>query len=172
MADQGRGTSRQWRARAGRWAPMAALVLLGAVVLAGLAGGRAPADRVEVLASQVRCPDCPGISVAESETPTARAIHTEIRQQVVAGRSDAEILDSFVARYGRWVLLEPPASGPTLLVWVLPGLALLLGVAMLLIVLGRRRRTGPATLTDAQRARVAAEQARLQDLPERPEASP
>jgi len=125
-------------AAARRWLPAMALVVLAAVVVAGLAQGPpAAGDRAEALAARLRCPDCQSISVAESDSQTAGAIRAEIRQMVDAGRSNQEVLDYFVARYGRWVLLDPPPRGATLLLWVLPVAALATGVGVLA---GYRRR--------------------------------
>jgi cytochrome c-type biogenesis protein CcmH len=122
-----------------------ALVVLAAVVVAGLAQGRpAPRDRAEALAARLRCPDCQSISVAESDSQTARAIRAEIGRLVAAGRSDQQVLDYFVARYGRWVLLDPPPRGATLLLWVLPVAALAAGVGVL--VGYRRRARSPVEL--------------------------
>jgi cytochrome c-type biogenesis protein CcmH len=124
-----------------RWLPAMALVVLAAVVVAGLAQGRpASRDRAEALAARLRCPDCQSISVAESDSQTARAIRAEIARLVAAGRSDPQVLDHFVARYGRWVLLDPPPRGTTLPLWVLPVAALAAGVGVLA---GYRRRARP-----------------------------
>ncbi len=130
-------------AAARRWLPVVVLVVLVAVVVAGLAQGRpAPRDRAEALAARLRCPDCQSISVAESDSQTAQAIRAEIGQLVADGRSDQQVLDHFVARYGRWVLLDPPPRGATLLLWVLPVAALAAGVGVL--VGYRRRARSPA----------------------------
>jgi cytochrome c-type biogenesis protein CcmH/NrfF len=127
------------------WLPVLALVVLGTVVVVGLIQGpRAGPDRVEALAARLRCPDCQSISVAESDSQTARAIRDEIGRMVATGRSDRQVLDYFVARYGRWVLLDPPRRGTTLLVWLLPVAGLVAGVGVLA---GYRRRAAPSART-------------------------
>ena len=127
--------------------PGVILVVLAAVVVAGLARGPATTpDRAAALAARLRCPDCQGISVAESDSQTAAAIRAEIRQMVAAGRSDREVLDYFVARYGRWVLLDPPPRGATLPLWLLPAAALAAGVGVLV---GYRRRARSPTAPPA-----------------------
>ena len=161
------------RSAARRWLPALALVVLAAVVVAGLAQGRpALRDRAEALAARLRCPDCQSISVAESDSQTARAIRAEIGQQVAAGRSDQQVLDYFVARYGRWVLLDPPPRGATLLLWVLPVAALAAGVGVLV---GYRRRaesgTGDQPGTEAE-AEVEAQTLAGADDPGEPPAPP
>ena len=82
--------------------------------------------RVQALGKQLRCPMCQGLSIADSNSSAARAQMGKVRELVAAGRSDQEIRDYFTSRYGEWALLEPPASGMNLLVWLLP-LALLVG---------------------------------------------
>ncbi|HUM10151.1 MAG TPA: cytochrome c-type biogenesis protein [Myxococcaceae bacterium] len=82
--------------------------------------------RVQALGKQLRCPMCQGLSIADSNSSAARAQMDKVRELVAAGRTDQEIRDYFTSRYGEWALLEPPASGMNLLVWLLP-LALLVG---------------------------------------------
>jgi cytochrome c-type biogenesis protein CcmH len=82
--------------------------------------------RVQALGKQLRCPMCQGLSIADSNSSAARAQMDKVRELVAAGKSDPEIRDYFTSRYGEWALLDPPASGMNLLVWVLP-LALLVG---------------------------------------------
>jgi cytochrome c-type biogenesis protein CcmH len=82
--------------------------------------------RVQALGKQLRCPMCQGLSIADSSSSAARAQMDKVRELVAAGRSDREIRDYFTSRYGEWALLEPPASGMNLLVWLLP-LLLLVG---------------------------------------------
>jgi cytochrome c-type biogenesis protein CcmH len=82
--------------------------------------------RVQALGKQLRCPMCQGLSIADSSSSAARAQMDKVRELVAAGRSDREIRDYFTSRYGEWALLDPPASGMNLLVWLLP-LLLLVG---------------------------------------------
>lgn len=82
--------------------------------------------RVQALGKQLRCPMCQGLSIADSSSSAARAQMDKVRELVAAGKSDQEIRDYFTSRYGEWALLEPPATGMNLLVWLLP-LALLVG---------------------------------------------
>jgi cytochrome c-type biogenesis protein CcmH len=70
-----------------------------------------------------------------------------IRTQVAAGHSDDEIRDYFVSKYGEWVLLEPPAHGFNLLVYLLPALALLGGAGLIMVAV--RRWTEPLPESDA-----------------------
>lgn len=93
---------------------------------------RSQADRAQELAERLRCPVCQGESIADSPASMAREMRSLVEEQVEAGRSDAEVLAFFRARYGDWVLLDPPKSGSTLLVWVLPVAAFAGGVAAVL----------------------------------------
>lgn len=99
--------------------------------------------RVQHLGKVLRCAVCQGLSVADSPSSMARAQLDKIRELVAAGKSDAEVRDYFVARYGEWVLLQPTAEGANLLVWLGP-VALLLGGAF---VIARQVRAAPASPT-------------------------
>ncbi|WNG37723.1 cytochrome c-type biogenesis protein CcmH [Archangium minus] len=95
--------------------------------------------RVQALAKELRCAVCQGLSVADSPSSMARAQLDKVRELVSQGKSDQEVRDFFVARYGEWVLLQPKAEGVNLLVWLGP-VALLLGGAW---VIARQVRRGP-----------------------------
>lgn len=118
---------------------LVAVLLL--IVILGVATAPAPqVDRTAALATRLRCPVCQGESVEDSPSDTARAIKAQIGEFVDAGWSDRQVLDFYVQRYGRWVLLDPPASGDTLVLWALPALVL---AAAVLVALTRRRRRAP-----------------------------
>lgn len=99
--------------------------------------------RVQALGKQLRCPMCQGLSIADSNSSAARAQMDKVRELVAAGKSDPEIRDYFTSRYGEWALLDPPASGMNLLVWVLP-LALLVGGGFAIARTLRRPVAAPA----------------------------
>ncbi len=82
--------------------------------------------RVQTLGKELRCAVCQGLSVADSPSSMARAQLDKIRELVSAGKSDQEVREYFVARYGEWVLLQPKAEGFNLFVWLGP-VVLLLG---------------------------------------------
>lgn len=146
------------RRRAGSVAVAAAILgLLAAVVVTLVSAGRPAPDRVQELAQQLRCPVCKSVSIAESPSDTATAMRQVVAEQVAAGRSDAEIIGYFRARYGDWVWLDPPARGTTLLLWLLPAAAVIAGAA--LVATRARRRDGPAP-APLDRARVDAAVAR------------
>lgn len=134
------------RSRAGQIALAGLLVGLLAVAAAGLfVGPAAGPDRATELGRRLRCPVCTSVSIAESGSPTAATMRRIVDEQIVAGRTDQQIIDFFRSRYGQWVLLDPPLSGNTLLVWLLPGAGVLVG---LLAVAGLIRQARPGELPD------------------------
>ncbi|HEY1904803.1 MAG TPA: cytochrome c-type biogenesis protein CcmH [Myxococcaceae bacterium] len=109
--------------------------------------------RVQALGKQLRCPMCQGLSIADSSSSAARAQMDKVRELVADGKSDPEIRDYFTSRYGEWALLDPPASGMNLLVWLLP-LALLVGGGFAIARTMRRpvpAAEAPAPPTEAER---------------------
>ena len=83
--------------------------------------------RTAEVADRLRCPVCRNQSVLESSSELARSMQGVIREKLAAGQSPEEIEAFFVQSYGEWILLRPEPEGMNLLVYVLPGLALLLG---------------------------------------------
>lgn len=140
------------------WAPWLVLVLVVIVALAFGAGrgNRHPtvAQRVNHVASQVRCPTCRELSAAESDAKAAVAIRAEIRRRVLLGESDAQIRAFLASRYGRDILLKPPASGVAGLVWALPVAALICGAIFLGSAFRRWKDRPVLHPTDADRAIV------------------
>jgi len=98
---------------------------------------RTNADRAYALAQDFACPVCQGQSVAESDVPVARNIRREIRLWVDEGRTDDYIRDQLVADFGQDIDYNPPASGISALVWILPVAAVIGGVAGLAVVFRR-----------------------------------
>jgi len=117
---------------------------------------RSPAARAHAIASDLRCPVCQGLSVADSPSETAKAIYDDIRRRVDAGESDSAIKAHYVASYGEWVLLKPRTTGISALVWILPATALLLGAAGLAFAFRRWRRQPVLAASDEDRALVEA----------------
>src|SRR3954471_17859496 len=118
---------------------MIAALAISMFLAQGYAPGRegtAPLDpaheeRVMRLGKLLRCAVCQGLSIADSPASMARAQLDTVRELVEAGKSDQEIKDYFVERYGEWALLEPPAHGLNLLVWLGPLALLVLGGAVI-----------------------------------------
>jgi cytochrome c-type biogenesis protein CcmH len=108
-------------------------------------------SRARAISAQLRCLVCQNQSIDDSDAPLAKDLRTLVREQLVQGKSDGEIMDYVVARYGEFVLLRPRLTAGTLLLWGTPFAVLLIaGTALLL----RRRRaeSAPETpLSEAER---------------------
>jgi cytochrome c-type biogenesis protein CcmH len=112
-------------------------VALAAVVVVGLVlGDTRPEDRVADLGARIKCPVCQGEAIGDSPSETAQAMVDIVREKVDAGETDSQIVSYFTTRYGDGILLDPPFSGRTMLVWLLPVVAVGAGVWM---ILSRRR---------------------------------
>lgn len=92
------------------------------------------------LGARLRCPVCQGMPIGESPAPMAQDMMREVRRmRLEEGQSEDQIAAHFTARYGTWVLLDPPTSGFGLLVWLLPPAALMLGVGAALGSVAHKR---------------------------------
>jgi len=121
---------------------------------AELLPNRAQELRAEAIGEQLRCLVCQNESVEQSDADLARDLRHIIRQRVVAGDSDQQVIDWMVARYGEFVRLRPPFNATTVLLWLAPVIALLAGGFA--VVVARRRRPVPlAPLDEAEQQRLA-----------------
>jgi len=101
-------------------------------------------QRVHNVASQLKCPVCQGESVADSPSTISQQMRAVIRQQLQSGKSEQEVIQYFVDRYGEQIVWSPPWQGFTLLAWLVP-IALLLFGAFLLFTVLRSWRAAPVT---------------------------
>ena len=85
------------------------------------------AQRIRALVDELRCPTCQGLSVKDSEAGFSVNIRNKAVEMVRDGYTDDQIRTFFVERYGEWILRAPPMEGFNLILWVLPGAALLIG---------------------------------------------
>ena len=106
------------------------------------------------LAEQLRCLVCQNQTIADSNADLAVDLRRQVREQIAAGRSDAEIVDYMTARYGDFVLYRPPLKATTLILWAGPAL-LLIGGAWLLARIVRERRVEDVPLTADERERAS-----------------
>ena len=137
------------------------LIATAAVVgMTALAGDeRAAAGGAETLARELRCPDCQGLSVADSPTQSAREIRRQIDSLVADGATPDEVRAHFVARYGEWILLAPRSP----ILWIVPWAAVLLATAILVAGLARRRAEAPARSTPDARPATDRERRRVRE---------
>ena len=122
-------------------AGVAAAVALAAVgVIAAVRPGTSAsmADRVDGVAAELRCPDCQGLSVADSPSDAAAEIRRQIGELLAEGRTPAEVKQHFVDRYGEWILLAPRSP----LVWIAPLIVTSAALVVLGVWLARREATG------------------------------
>jgi cytochrome c-type biogenesis protein CcmH len=96
-------------------------------------------ERYQQLIQVLRCPKCQNQNLAGSDSPISADLRREIHRMLEDGLSDDQIKQFLVDRYGNFVLYDPPMSGNTLLVWILPGALALFGVLAIFLVLLKAR---------------------------------
>ena len=153
--------------------PGARIFLIAAVLCLSAFAGRARAEvevedlgsaeanaRYAALIDELRCPQCQNQNLAASNAPVAADLRGEIRRMLRAGKSDAEIIDALVSRYGDFVLYRPRWQPATYVLWLAPG-ALLLVAGIAIIVAVRRQRSADKAVdpgaTQAELARLLKE---------------
>jgi cytochrome c-type biogenesis protein CcmH len=136
-----------------------ALLLLPAFALAqdmvtrdGVTLTQTQETQAEAIGDQLRCLVCQNESIEDSNAKLAGQLRSIIRTQVVQGVPAPQIMNFMVSRYGIFVLLKPPVSPLTYLLYAMPALALLLGVAAFWF--GRGKTFAPAPLNEAEAARL------------------
>ena len=145
-----------------------ALLLLAAPVAHAVQPDEVMADtdkeqRARALSRELRCMVCQNQSIDDSEAPLARDLRLLVRERISAGDSDRQVIDFLVARYGEFVLLKPRLNEHTLVLWLTPPLALLLG-GFALWRLGRRKGNPAAGGGDSGPGLTPDEEARLERL--------
>ena len=109
--------------------------------------------RVTALATELRCLVCQNQTLADSNAPLAVDLRNQIREQLKSGKSERDVMEYMVARYGDFVLYRPPLKATTIALWAGPFVFLVLGAWILVRLL--RRRAPERELSDAERARAA-----------------
>jgi cytochrome c-type biogenesis protein CcmH len=128
--------------------------------------------RARELSRELRCMVCQNQSIDDSDAPLARDLRLLVRERIASGDSDRQVIDFLVARYGEFVLLKPRFSPHTLLLWLLPPLALAGGGLALWLYSRRRSKGGDAPdpallhLTEEEEARL--ERLLAADAPDKP----
>jgi len=101
--------------------------------------------RVREIAEKLRCPVCQGESIQASPAELAQQMRAVVREQLQAGKSEAEIKAFFVSRYGEWILLEPAMTGLNVLLYVFPIVLVIGGLAFVFVIVRRWSATNVAT---------------------------
>ena len=114
--------------------------------------------RARAISADIRCPVCQGESIDDSNAQISRDLRLIIRERLVAGDSDAEVVDFLVARYGEFILFNPRATGANLLLWLAGPIMLILGGGAAFVFLRRRAKTAADAPLSPE------EEARLQEL--------
>lgn len=113
--------------------------------------------RAREIGRQLRCLKCRNQSIFDSNAGIAKDLRVAVRERMVAGDTDEQILDYVHQRYGDYVLLNPKMSGQTLVLWVAPlALAALAGLGMAVYFGAQRRSAGSPELTEDDRAAAQA----------------
>mgnify|MGYP002331957766 FL=1 len=112
-------------------------------------------ERARDLSAQLRCMVCQNQSIDDSNAELARDLRVLVRERLVDGDSDEEVIDYVVSRYGEFVLLKPRLSVRTVLLWGAPVVLLLLGgLVLVLMARGRLKPRQPSVLTPEEEARL------------------
>ncbi|HLY56290.1 MAG TPA: cytochrome c-type biogenesis protein [Stellaceae bacterium] len=112
--------------------------------------------RARAISQELRCLVCQNQSIDDSNADLAHDLRLLVRERLKAGDSDDQVLAYLRARYGDFVLLNPPVERATWLLWFGPPLVVLLGAAGIALGLRRRRAEAPTPLDPGERARLAA----------------
>lgn len=115
-------------------------------------------ERYQHFIEDLRCPKCQNQNLAGSDAPIANDLRHELQRLLKEGKSDGEIVDYMVSRYGEFILYEPPFDKKTAVLWLAPIIFLLVGISVLINI--ARRRATSKTPTELS----AEEQAKLQQL--------
>ena len=155
-----------WRA-----APILLLFWALLPVAAWALSGEALEVRVREITDQLRCPTCQGISVKDSSASFSRQITDKVRRMLVEGQSEEQIKAFFVSRYGEWILRAPKKEGLGLVLWLLPGLAILLVGGWVIVKVQRnvaevrtaRAEAPESLLSEEEQARIERDMRRFEE---------
>lgn len=115
-------------------------------------------QRYQTFIDEMRCPKCQNQNLAGTNSPIAMDLRRELEFMIKDGKSDKEIVDFMVERYGEFILYRPRLSSATMLLWGAPIFLLIFGVVMLLLIVRKRRRIEGVVdteLSPAERERLA-----------------
>ena len=112
--------------------------------------------RARSISKNLRCLVCQNQSIDDSDAPLAKDLRLLVRNQIVSGKTDEKIISDIVARYGDFVLLNPPINQKTIILWLSPVLILLAGGVSLYIYFRKRKSASAETLlSEAEKEKLA-----------------
>lgn len=113
--------------------------------------------RARDISQRLRCPVCQGENIDESNAPISRDLRLFVRERLIAGDSDPQVIDNVVDRFGEFVLFDPRPTGSNLILWMAGPLMALIALLTAARFLRARNRPGPevADLDPAERKRLA-----------------
>jgi cytochrome c-type biogenesis protein CcmH len=112
-------------------------------------------SRARDISAGLRCVVCQGENIDESNAAIARDLRLLVRERLVAGDTDAQVVDFVVERYGEYVLMKPTTGGANILLWGAgPALFLLAAIGAVVYLRRRATSTGPEGLSEAEKARL------------------
>ncbi|MBG6206524.1 cytochrome c-type biogenesis protein CcmH [Labrenzia sp. EL_126] len=123
--------------------------------------------RARALSAELRCMVCQNQSIDDSDAPLAKDLRVLVRERLVAGDSDGQVIDYLVSRYGEFVLLKPRFAWHTLVLWAAGPVALLAGLIAIVLALRSRSRRGSQVATAGSANLSAEEEDRLKALLEK-----
>ena len=116
-------------------------------------------ERARVISKELRCLVCQNQSIDDSDAPLARDLRVLVRERLQAGESNEEVINFVVDRYGDFVLLRPPVKASTLVLWLSPVAALIVGLFLLLTWFRKQKQFVPVQakpLSDEEKKKLQA----------------
>lgn len=110
--------------------------------------------RARALSSELRCPVCQNESIDESNAPVAQELRVVLRERLLAGDTDAEVLDYMVVRFGEFVLMRPPATGANIVLWLAAPVLLVLGLGIGISAIRRKPNAAETPLSADEQAKI------------------
>lgn len=123
--------------------------------------------RARALSAELRCMVCQNQSIDDSDAPLAKDLRVLVRERLVAGDSDGEVIDYLVSRYGEFVLLKPRFAWHTIVLWAAGPVALIAGLIAIFMALRNRTRHAPRAVTPGSASLSDEEEERLKTLLEK-----
>lgn len=148
----------------GRWILLLTLLLTAGAAVAAIDVHEFDNDverqRYQSFIDEMRCPKCQNQNLSGSDSPIAKDLRRELYAMIQDGRSDKEIVDFMVERYGEYILYRPRLTPATVMLWVGPAVLFLAGLIILIVIVRQRRRDvllkGPVALDSKEQSRLAA----------------